>query len=126
MRESEAAVWERFLRQLPWPALDIEYDVRLGEGTVLPPETPEWVQRMAYQLSTKRVDAVVTTSERIYLVEVKDRISFSALGQLLGYRSLFMAERRPTRTVSMVVVGEILAPDVAGVLSEHGIEVFLV
>jgi len=126
MKADEQAIWERFERRLPWRAERIEYDLRLGEGVELPPDTPEWVRKMAWSLSTKRVDVMVETPAEFVIVEVKDRAGLGAIGQLLGYLSLFTRQYRPRKRVRLALVCESLAPDVAPVLVEYGIEAYLV
>ena len=126
MKVDEAAIWERFLVQLPWRVLAIEYDLRLGDGVLMPLETPEWVRKMAWALSTKRVDAMIETRNEFIIVEVKGRAGLSAVGQLLGYLSLFTRQYKPQKRVKLVLVCEEIAPDVAPVLREYGIETYLV
>ena len=126
MKAGEAAVWERFLRALPFAATSIDYDVRLGEGAQLPPDVPEWVRNMAWALSTKRVDAVVHTPTAVVLVEVKARASLSAVGQLLSYEVLYRQQFHPTKAMRRLIVAESIAPDMAPVLQTYGIELALV
>lgn len=126
MKEGESEIWERFLENLPWRPTRIEYDVRLGEGAMLPEGTPDWVRDMAFALSTKRVDVVVTTTARIYIVEVKVRASLSAVGQLLGYEVLYRRQFGAGPGLTLVLVAEVVAPDVQPVLDRYGIELHMV
>ena len=126
MKADEQAIWERFLVQLPWRAERIAYDVRLGDGVELPPETQEWVRKMAWSLSTKRVDAMVETRSEFVIIEVKGRAGLGAVGQLLGYLHLFVKQYRPQKRVKLALVCTELAPDLATVLVEYGIETYLV
>lgn len=126
MKQHEGEIWERFLKRIPWTPVTIKYDVRLGEGVPVAPETPEWVARMAWALSTKRVDVMVETRNEWIIVEVKQRAGLSAVGQLLGYLSLFVRQFRPAKSIRMVLVCERVAPDMGPILSEYGIETYLV
>jgi hypothetical protein len=126
MKADEASVWDRFLSKMPWKAVNILYDVRLGEGAVIAEGVPDWVKSMAWALSTKRVDAIVETSMEFILVEVKDRGALSAVGQLLGYLVLFNKQYRPQKRVRLALVCAYIAPDMGPVLQEYGIETYLV
>jgi len=126
MKESEAQVWERFLANLPWRAVAVRYDVRLGEGATLPADVPQWVRDMAWALSAKRVDAVVETADHVYLIEVKSRASLSAVGQLLGYELLYRRQYGSAKGITLVLVCESIAPDVEPVLERYGIELHVV
>lgn len=126
MKKDEAATWDRFLARMPWQVENIMYDVRLGEGARVSEGVPEWVKHMAWALSTKRVDAIVETLLEFIIVEVKPRGALSAVGQLLGYLVLFNKQYRPQKRVRLALVCERIAPDMAPILLEYGIETFLV
>lgn len=122
----EAELWAAFLRTAPFPVDSVQYDVHLGEGVPLDPNWPEWMKRMVKALTQKRVDAIVESGPNIWLVEIKVRAGFSALGQLLGYGLLYMAEFRPLSPPLLAVVAERLQPDISGVLANYNVTVFLV
>jgi len=126
MKASEVVLWDRFLEHVPWAIQSIRYDVRLGEGARLPEGSPEWVKRMAWSLSTKRIDAVVETSHEIIIVELKDRAGLSAVGQLLGYLALYIKQYRPKKPIRLALVCARVAPDMDAILPEYGIETYLV
>ena len=126
MKPGEAAIWERFLRRLPWRAKSIRYDVRLGQGVALPTDTEAWVSKMVWALSTKRVDVLVETRREVVIVEVKERAAMSAVGQLLGYLVLFRAQFPTKKVVKLAVVCERIAPDMGIVFREYGIEAYVV
>ena len=126
MKADEGAIWDKFQANLPWKALAVLYDVRLGEGTIVAEGVPEWVKSMAWSLSTKRVDVLIETALEYILVEVKDRGAMSAVGQLLGYLVLFNKQYRPQKRVRLALVCTNVAPDMAPVFTEYGIEVYVV
>lgn len=126
MKPEEVALWERFLLRLPWDALSIEYDVRVGEGSKPPPNAQPWMRKMVHDLSTKRIDAVIETADEIILVELKERASLSAVGQLLSYLSLFTRQRNPRKPVRLVCVADRVAPDMAPIFADYGIQTFIV
>ena len=126
MKEHEGLVWERFLAHVPWEVVRMAYDVRLGEGARVAEGVPDWVRRMAWALSTKRVDVLVETPREFIIVEVKSRAGLSAVGQLLGYLVLFQQQYRPEKRVRLAIVCEQVAPDMGAVVNEYGIEVHVV
>lgn len=68
---------------------------------------------------------IVESGRDVWIVEIKPRASFSALGQLLGYAVLYMAQFRPVHPPKLAVVAERTQPDLAGVLANFGIEMYL-
>lgn len=98
-----------------------EFNVRVGRGEILPADTPAFVQELARQVSRARIDVVATRDDRVRLIEVKERASLSAIGQLIGYRTLYFADFPRTRAVELLVVAARASPDVYQVLAENGI-----
>jgi hypothetical protein len=66
-------------------------------------KNPEAFWRMAIPYA-HRIDAVCFTEEKIYLIEFKIRLKYSAIGQLQGYLDWFKRDYHPTKPVELVVV----------------------
>jgi hypothetical protein len=84
----ENAVWGRWLEKHLAEVDGIAYSVSVGEGREVESGLADWLARDWYALTRLRVDAVVRWSGAIWVVEVKDRQSMSALGQCLVYAEL--------------------------------------
>ncbi len=126
MMPFEVPIWERFLADPPFQMVKISYDVHLGEGIPVNPDWPAWLVRVVRATSRKRADVVVETADAIWILELKVRASFSALGQLIGYGVLLLDEWQPRKPVHLAVVCERVAADMRPVLNEFGISVFVV
>lgn len=122
----ERRVWERFLTVAPMRLDSLEYDRRLGEGIPLDPSWPEWVKVSARALTQKRVDVIGRSGPETWLFEVKVRAGSSALGQLLTYALLYMAEERPVNPPRLAVVCESVMSDIGLVLANYRIHIFVV
>jgi len=101
----------------------VEFQVRLGQQVDIGPQYGEEYRRMAALSSQRRADLVALAADVVTIVEVKERISLSALGQLLGYRTLWQAEHPDGRRVVLVVIGSGLSPDAPEVLTAYGVHV---
>ena len=123
---SEIAIWDRVLANPPWVIVRAEYDVHLGEGAPINPAWPEWLKSQVKAVSRKRVDVIVHTPDDIYIVEIKPRAGMSALGQVLCYRELYIAEYQPTKRVRMVVIAERAESDVPVVYRQFDVALLLV
>lgn len=122
----EREVWQRFLSAAPMRLDSVVYDRHLGEGIPVDPSWPEWVKAMARTLTQKRVDAIGTSGPETWIFEVKVRAGSSALGQLLTYALLWMAEERPTTPPRLAVVCESVMSDIGLVLANYSVHVFVV
>jgi len=126
MRPKEVPIWERCLKAEVLKPIRIDYDVHLGKGAPIDPAWPEWLKKVVEATSRKRADVVLETRDELWIIEVKERIGFSALGQLLGYGVLLLDEWRPRKPVRLACVCSELSYDLEPVLEEFGIVVWVV
>ncbi|MBA7546534.1 hypothetical protein ES705_38926 [subsurface metagenome] len=87
-----AEIWNRFLSEFPDRFDTVDYDFRVGKGMKLNPEWDEAMKRDATALTQKRIDVLAWTGEKPTIIEVKVRVGLSALGQVMGYKILFMKD----------------------------------
>jgi len=123
MLPSEAILWDRWLEKNRPLWRDYQYDVHVGKGIELPPAVPENIGRMARMLTEKRIDVVAKQDDVTWIFEVKDRAGFSALGQLLGYRELYLRDIEPGAEVELAVVTSMIDKDMEYVFGRYGIHV---
>lgn len=102
---------------------EVSFNVRLGDG-VDPGDTygPE-IRRMANLLTTKRADIVARVGDQVDLIEVKVRVSFGAVGQLLGYQTLWARDRPAWRVRRLIAIGRSIVPDAELLIEQQGIVV---
>lgn len=89
----------------------IEFNVRLGQGIVLPPDADEPTRRLAAAVSPRRADIVARVARSVTIVEVKVNISLGALGQLIGYRELWLVDHPETIDVELWAIGRRMTND---------------
>jgi hypothetical protein len=102
---------------------EISFNVRLGEGVDPGEEYPEEIRRMATLLTQKRADIVARSGALVDLVEVKVRIAFGAMGQLLGYRELWMREHPELPVRRLIAIGRSVVQDAAEIIEGQGIAI---
>jgi len=121
MSEPESRIFRAWLAQHGADYDRFEFNVRVGAGVDVPPDTPEFVQELARSVSRPRIDVVAFGDGVVRLIEVKVRAGLSSIGQLVGYRTLYFADHPGTRRIELQVVAARTSPDVVRVLSENGI-----
>ena len=119
-------LWNRFLDRYgaEWSAF--EYDVRVGPPSGAARGFDAQTQAVFEALTRLRIDAVGYRGPEIWLLEVKPFAGISAVGQLIGYRELFLRERPEVAEVALGVVTDRFTPAVGEVLASQGIQVWLV
>lgn len=111
MLEDEKNVWERFMDRYPDKFETVDYDFRVGKGTEIEGEPGEPWPRMAKMLSQKRIDVIGWVGDSPTIIEVKRRVGLSALGQVLGYKLLFMKDLEHFPEPKLLVVCETISED---------------
>ena len=87
---------------------EYRFNVRLFPEVIEPaPEAEPEMYFAWHMLRAKRIDAVCERPDAIWLLEVKDVLRPSAIGELLTYRALYDRQFRPLRPLRLgVVCGE--------------------
>jgi len=102
---------------------EISFNLRLGAGVEVGDEyTPE-EKRMVKALTTKRVDVVARLADQVDLLEVKVRIAFPVIGQLVGYRALWEREHPALPVRRLLAIGRSVVPDAADIIEGQGIHI---
>ena len=100
---------------------EILFNVRLGEGVQLEEEYSAEIVRMAKLITTKRADIVARVDGQVDLVEVKIRVAFPVIGQLLGYRGLWNRDHPEAPVRRLLAIGRAVVPDMAAIIEETGV-----
>ena len=116
----------RWLREW-YPLFDeVRFQVHVGGGVDPGAEYDASMRRMYQYNSQKRMDMVASAAGYVWLVEIKQRIELAALGQLLGYRYLWLLEHTDHfQHVELCALGYEIGEDVAAVLRAHGVRLAL-
>jgi len=102
----------------------VSFSVRIGTGQQPDPTHLEGVQQNTAYSSKKRIDILGYFGKQPTIVEVKERITPAALGQILAYRHLFLEEFPDAPEPLLVIVGRYSDDDTIRVLQAHGITVY--
>jgi hypothetical protein len=98
---------------------------RVGQG-----EPPDPTHLPAIQLQTrlntqKRIDLLAYRGTQPIIIEVKQRVTPAALGQILTYRHHFLEESPDAPEPELWVVGRESDADTLAALTAHGVTVYL-
>jgi nicotinamide riboside kinase len=100
----EEAILKRYIANGA-PSGDWTTDYRLA---ILEKDVPATLQGsdrdMWIALHQKRIDALVETPTTVYIIEVKARVTSTAVGQLLVYAHLYKSQTLDSRPIELVLV----------------------
>ena len=103
-----------------------DYNVHVGAGLDPGPTYTDAERAQVKYNSQKRIDAVARKGNQATIIEVKDRAGTTALGELLTYVYLYRREHREQPLPLLLLVSNVLQPDMADALLYYGVDVQLV
>lgn len=123
---AEIAIAKRWLLKHAAEYDSAETNVRVGKGFDPGPGTPDNYRQQNILASQRRIDMIVWKGIQPTIIEYKDRIGLSAIGQLVTYRTLY-ADAFPGSPVALLLaVGASIGPDVDTGFAAMGIPFELV
>ncbi len=126
MREWESTIMDRFL-QRPMSDVKLDYDVHVRINDKTPDVIHTDAERQLWrQMTAFRIDAVMETDSTIYVIEVKDRLRPSAIGQALTYAYLYVKIHTPQKQVIPAIICGLDDPDTHAVCDHYKIQVWIV
>ena len=121
MTRLESEITRAWLRLFGIAYDRIEFNVRLGEGVELGEGFSEQTRQAALLSTQKRADVIAWLVGQPDVVEVKDRISLGAIGQLLGYQLLWNREHPDETIGNLLVIGRNMMPGIDVALRQYAI-----
>jgi hypothetical protein len=102
---------------------EVLFNVRVGEGVDPGDEYAAEIREMAIKLTQKRADMVARAGDQVDLIEVKVRIAFPVIGQLVGYRALWQRQHPELPVRRLLAIGRSVVPDAADIIESQGIQI---
>jgi len=101
LNSAESDILRQYLRDQDLTVERLQTQIKVAPGELAPESRPDALRRQWRESSKFKIDAVVTTSSEVQLIELKDLARTSALGQLLCYRYWYELERDPQKPLSL-------------------------
>lgn len=113
---SEIPVWEQWLKTHKKEYDHFDYDVRVGESITPAPHVDANIASMAVSLAKKRIDAVGWQGDQPTIIEIKDFVGLTALGQMFSYPLLYQWEFPETKPPEILLIATRYLPDTKKIL----------
>jgi hypothetical protein len=121
----ESAIYRDYLSRHIYDFDRIHLQVRVGEGLTPDPAFLDGVQRQAIRNSKKVIDVLGWKGLQPTIVEIKIRVLIQAIGQIRGYRQLFLEANPDALDPRLVIAGRYSDPDTIRVIATEGIDLYL-
>lgn len=122
----DTEVWNRFILKYPDRFDTVDYDIKVGRGADTTPIQEQTSKEYWAQLTKKRIDVIGYKNNFVTIVEVKKRGSLFTLGQILGYKYLYLREFPEVLSVLTLIVAAQISQDDRDALSHFGIDFVIV
>ncbi|MCK9599468.1 MAG: hypothetical protein M0R06_10535 [Sphaerochaeta sp.] len=122
----ESDLWDMFLLMYPNFFSSVSYDVRVGNGVPIKQEWESPIQKMARDLSQKRIDVIGEKDGVLWIIELKIDPTIRIIGQLEGYSILFLNQLGKQIKIRLTMIANKMDGDLQTVLTAKKIEWFVV
>lgn len=106
-------------------AINIYYDAGLGGAKDLPEEMEGSYKKMWSAVTQKRIDVLIETKEEWKIVEIRPRATSTAVGRLLQYKALWLADPPDSKPVKLLLLTDFPDPDMAEMVKALDIEIII-
>jgi hypothetical protein len=123
--DGESAVIRAYLLEHLAEFDSITFAKRVGQGIPADPSHLPGVQANSAFSGKLKIDILAWKGPLPYLIEVKQRVTPAALGQILTYRHEFLEEFPDAPEPALVVVGREASENAVPALQAHGVTIYL-
>ncbi len=121
MAPEDTAIWLRYLDAGGGHNAPFSYDVRVGTGVIMPDGSSQFAIKSAAALTTKRIDVMWSEGNIPVICEIKKRAGATAIGQLVLYRNLWIAQFPDVSHPKLFLLTDELQTDILPTLIEFNI-----
>lgn len=119
-------VWVKYITKYPDKFDRVDYDVHVGDGIEPDERLPANIVKMAIHLTQMRIDVVGYKGKNKTIIELKDRSTSSAIGQLIAYEQLYKRTFGTTQKFDLLLITNYITRDVLFVAAQNNITVTVV
>jgi len=109
-------LWLRFLDLHEDKYNAFDYDIRVGKGRPTTTDQSEAIQKMAIELSQRRIDAVGYNNDSITLIEITCSAGLKCIGQMETYPILYKQTYKPSLQIKTLLLAETIQADIEPIL----------
>jgi hypothetical protein len=107
MRPRDEVIWDKFIQKFPDQFIHCFYNVPVGNPAKNSEEREAMLYNGAYGVTQWRVDVVAVNGDKNWVIEIKPDADTHAIGEVLAYKELLIAEGRlEPGAIAMIVTNE--------------------
>jgi len=122
----DSVIWNKFFLRFPRRFDTVDYDVHVGKGVNVSTIQDSIGKNYWSNLTKKRIDVIGYKDNIITIIEVKKRVGLHTLGQILGYKFLYLREHPELKSIRTLIICSSIDQDDIAVLQHYAIDFFIV
>jgi len=126
MMPRDVEVWERFVAAWPETYDTVQYDVKVGSIPDFVANAEDIGQRAQAPLYQRKIDVVAYKGDQLDIIEVKPEATMATIGQVLGYKMLYIRDFTPPVEPKAIIVTGKADADMISVAAMQGVTVVVV
>jgi hypothetical protein len=123
---AEAALWHKFIAKNPDAYERVAYDVKVGTIPNFVMEQEDEAIRKQASLYRYKIDVVGFKGSQVDIIELKQGATMRAIGQVKGYRKLYLRDIDAIARGEDVIITDVLLPDMEELAGEEKVKVVIV
>lgn len=126
MKPADVSIWERFIEKYPNAYDHVQYDFNVGDPPPFNPLMDDGEDLNQDALYKLKIDVIGRYPNGVDIIEIKPSASASTIGQVEGYKHLYIRDEAPKEKVGMVIITDMLRPNMQYLCEAKGIELIVV
>lgn len=126
MKPADIEIWERFIKQNPKAYQVVQYDFNVGDPPPFNPLMPDGEDLNQDALYRLKIDVVGYNGNDVDIIEIKPNAGPSTIGQVKGYRELYIRDELPVGMIGMTIITDRIRPNMEYLCRNEGIKLVLV
>ncbi len=126
MKPKDIAIWERFILKFPDIFGSVQYDFHVGDPPPFNSLMDDGEDRNQDALYRLKIDVVAHNDNGIHIIELKPDAGPSTIGQVKGYKTLYIRDEEPLGKINMSIITDIERPNMAFLCKAEGIQLIVV
>ena len=126
MKPRDIEIWERFIKAYPDAFENVQYDFHVGDPPPFNTLMDDDTDRNQDQLYRLKIDVIGHAPGRIDIIEVKPDAGPSTIGQINGYKMLYVRDEEPKENIGQIIITDKERPNMAYLCEKGGIQLFVV
>lgn len=111
MKPNDIEIWERFIEKFPEYYNSVQYDFNVGDPPPFNPLADDGTDLNQDKLYRLKIDVVGHYNNIIDIIEIKPNAGPGTVGQVIGYRELYLRDEQPKEKVQAVILTNKIQPN---------------